>query len=296
MDAVNHYRIIMNPNAGTRRSAKRKQRILEVLESKLAGQNVEICRTEGPCHATQLAAEAAAMGTQTVVAVGGDGTINEVGKGLKGTQSQLGIIPDGSGNGFARHFRIPLKMEKAADVLISGTSISIDTLTLNDHFFMNLAGTGFDAEVAHHFAQMATRGLKTYIRSSFHCFRSFRGISCELECNGERIEETFFLVSYANASEYGNGAKIAPQAKPDDGEFEVCMLKRFPWYAIPGIAWRMFRGNLDASTFISYIRTNRLKVHFNAPQLIHLDGEPKAAVQDLQISIYPSSLKLIVPH
>jgi len=296
MDVVNHYRIIINPNAGTRRSAKRKQRILEVLESKLSRQNVEICRTEGPGHATQLAAEAAAMGTPTVVAVGGDGTINEVGKGLKGTQSQLGIIPDGSGNGFARHFRIPLKMEKAIKVLTSGTTIQIDTLTLNDHFFLNLAGAGFDAEVAHHFAGMSTRGLKTYIRSSFQCFRSFRGLFCEVECNGERIEDTFFLVSYANASEYGNGAKIAPQAKPDDGEFEVCMLKRFPWYAVPGIAWRMFRGNLDTSSFISYVRTKNVKVHFNAPQLIHLDGEPRPAIQDLQISICPSSLKLIVPH
>lgn len=277
---------VMNPMSGTTTPAQ-KNKIKQIV-SKLP--ESQLFFTEYVGHATEIAQRAVREGISKVVAIGGDGTVNEVGKGLIDSNTALGIIPIGSGNGLARHLKIPLKIEKAIHFAISQSGVLMDVCFLNDIPFFCTAGVGFDAEVAHEFAKQNSRGLKTYARMALKSFRTYKPETFQI--NDE--DKTVFAITFANATQYGNNAMISPKSKIDDGLIEMVILKPFPFGAAPIIGVRLFRGTLPNSRYIETKTGELFNLKSEKNFLIHYDGEPhQLATNELKINIKKRSLKVI---
>ena len=285
------YLFIANPTSGT----KAKTKVIQMIHERFPADSFDLALTAYPGHATELATEAARVGRKIVVAIGGDGTLNEVGSGLVHTETAMAMIPMGSGNGFARHFKIPMNPGRALDAIPSGKELIIDTLKLDNSFFLNVAGLGFDAKIAHVFSTMPSRGLISYVKVALKCFSSFEPVDCLFDFPHSKVQERVLLVSFANASQYGNQAQIAPGALTQDGLFETCILKPFPLWAAPSIAIRLFTGTIRKSKYYLALKSNHLIVSLGAHSKIHLDGEPRQAGPTIKITIQPQSLKIIVP-
>jgi len=208
----------------------------------------------------------------------------------------LAIIPSGSGNGLARCLNIPLNISKALKLLNTGAIKHIDTISCNDHIFVNLAGIGFDAEVGHHFASYGKRGTLSYVRIVASEFRQYKPQTYTIECDGRTTTFSAFLVSFANSTQYGNNAIIAPMAKVDDGLIDVCVLKEFPLVVSPVLAIQLFSGKINDSPYIHSFQTRQLKVFSNNDTLkIHVDGEPVFTSGHLDIKVHGKSVGVIVP-
>ncbi|PWK29370.1 YegS/Rv2252/BmrU family lipid kinase [Arcicella aurantiaca] len=276
----------MNPMSGTTTLAQ-KNKIKQIV-SKLP--ESQLFFTEYSGHATKIAQQAVREGIATVVAIGGDGTVNEVGKGLIGSNTSLGIIPIGSGNGLARHLKIPLKIEKAIQFVMSQPAVLMDVCFLNDIPFFCTAGVGFDAEVAHEFAKQNSRGLKTYARMALKSFRTYKSETFQID----NEDKTVFAITFANATQYGNNAMISPKSKIDDGLIEMVLLKPFPFGAAPIIGVRLFRGTLPNSRYIETQTSENFSLKAKKDFLIHYDGEPhQLSTNELSISIKKQSLKVV---
>ncbi len=278
---------IMNPKSGTTTSAQKNK--IKLLVSKLP--NAQLIFTEYPGHATEIAQKAVKEGMEKVIAVGGDGTVNEVARGLMGSETALGIVPIGSGNGLARHLKIPLKMDKAIQFAVNQPSKLMDVCFLNDIPFFCTAGVGFDALVAHEFAKQDSRGLKTYARMALKSFRTYKS---ESYLFNNQFDKTAFAITFANATQYGNNAMISPKSKIDDGQIEMVVLKPFPFGATPIIGVRLFRGTLPNSRYIEMKSDNSFNLKSSKNFLIHFDGEPMTLnTNELEISIKNKYLKVI---
>ncbi|MEP2772800.1 MAG: diacylglycerol kinase family protein [Fulvivirga sp.] len=287
---------IINPNSGTRR----KNRIPDLIEKLIdkSANDYEIVFTTKPKEATAISA-ARKGDFDTIVAVGGDGTINEVARPIINSDTALGIIPMGSGNGLARHLGIPLNVKKAIKLLNKAHVSSIDTIKLNDLAFLNVAGVGFDAHIANAFATSKKRGFITYAKLTLGELRRFKYTGCKLRIDGvEQIENTPFIVSVANSTQYGNNAKIAPQAHITDGLMDICVLQKIPFWYYPMLAVRLFSGTLSKSKYYSCKQGKEVFISFqkgNKPQPIHLDGDPFVVKNEIKLTINPLSLKVALP-
>jgi len=277
---------VMNPMSGTTTPAQ-KNKIKQIV-SKLP--ESQLFFTEYVGHATEIAQRAVREGISKVVAIGGDGTVNEVGKGLIDSETALGIVPIGSGNGLARHLKIPLKIDKAIQFALSQSAVLMDVCFLNDIPFFCTAGVGFDAEVANEFAKQNSRGLKTYARMALKSFRTYKPETLQIE----EEDKTIFAVTFANATQYGNNAMISPKSKIDDGLIEMVLLKPFPFGAAPIIGVRLFRGTLPNSRYIETQTGELFNLKSEKNFLIHYDGEPyQLATNELKVKIKKQSLKVI---
>lgn len=277
---------VMNPMSGTTTPAQ-KNKIKQIV-SKLP--ESQLFFTEYVGHATEIAQRAVREGISKVVAIGGDGTVNEVGKGLIDSNTALGIVPIGSGNGLARHLKIPLKIDKAIQFALSQSAVLMDVCFLNDIPFFCTAGVGFDAEVAHEFAKQNSRGLKTYARMALKSFRTYKPDTFQIDSE----DKTVFAITFANATQYGNNAMISPKSKIDDGLIEMVILKPFPFGAAPIIGVRLFRGTLPNSRYIETQTGELFNLKSEKNFLIHYDGEPhQLAINELKITIKKQSLKVI---
>jgi YegS/Rv2252/BmrU family lipid kinase len=287
------YLFILNPNSGTS-TGKRTDYITSRIQS-VAEKNdseAQILFTEGRAHATQLVKEHIHEKEWAgIVAVGGDGTINEIAQPLVGTQTAVGIIPLGSGNGLARHLGIPISLEKSLNRLFTGEAITIDTATLNDIPFFCTAGMGFDAYVGYLFSQQKVRGLASYVNVSFRSYWRYKPQSFKL--NG--VKTNAFSISFANAGQFGNNAWVAPQASLQDGKLDICTIKPFPkWYGT-SLAYQLFTKQMKASTFIDYQSATSAVIETDVPPMIHYDGEPlQLNTTRIEVSINPESLRVIV--
>lgn len=230
--------------------------------------------------------------TDLIYAVGGDGTVNEVGRRLIGSGKTLGILPTGSGNGLARHLQIPMDLDRALAAMQSGTSVTIDTAIVNGQPFLGTFGIGFDAHVADRFARAGTRGIETYIREAMKAFISYKPQSYEIEVDGEQVSESAFVVAVANSNQYGNDARIAPLASLRDGLLDVCVLKSARVIDAPDIIQRLFRGTLHDCSYISSRRGRKIVIRRAAEEAAHIDGEPLVLPRELTIEILPSSLRV----
>lgn len=278
---------VMNLKSGTTTPAEKNK--IRALISKLP--NCELYFTEYVGHATEIAQRAVLEGIKKVVAIGGDGTVNEVGKGLIGSETALGIVPIGSGNGLARHLKIPLKMERAIQFAINQLPAKIDVCFLNEIPFFCTAGVGFDAEVAHEFSKQPSRGLKTYAKMALKSFRTFKPESYRFDNQEHKVA---FAITFANATQYGNNAMISPQSKIDDGLIEMVVLKPFPFGAAPIIGVRLFRGTLPNSRYIEIKSSENFTLTATYNFLIHYDGEPfQLNTNEIKISIKKQFLNVI---
>jgi YegS/Rv2252/BmrU family lipid kinase len=251
--------------------------------------------TEKAGHATELSREAVSQGLDAVIAVGGDGTINEIAQGLVGTDVALGIVPAGSGNGLSRHLMIPMNPGKALRVLNSYKTARIDTATLNGGLFVSVAGVGFDASVAKKFSRAGKRGFRTYFTIVALSYPMYRPKKYKMVIDGKEITRRALLVSFANSSQFGNNASIDPSAVLDDGYIDVCIVRKVPLWKISFIAPLLFMKKFDRTHYIEIIRAKEVELVRKKGKSGHLDGDPFKAGKNVHLMINPLSLNVIIP-
>lgn len=247
--------------------------------------------TTHPGHATELAKAAVERGVNRVLAIGGDGTINETAQALRRSATALGIVPIGSGNGLARHLGLPLNPLKAIERALNGRPVVIDSGEINEYPFFCTAGLGFEAYVAHAFARQAVRGLPTYIRTAFRAFWAYKPLAYTI--NGQ--ERTLFSLTFANAGQFGNNAWMAPTANIADGRLEQCEIRPFPAQAAGLLTWRLFNKTLNQSPYWHGQSLTQATVQADGPLLIHADGEPLQLPDGrADVRILPGSLLVLL--
>ena len=289
-------RAILNPRAGVAPAAS--QRAVE--SGRPSWTDYAVSLTRAPGHATELAREAIADGASVVIAVGGDGTVNEVARGLLGSAAALGIVPVGSGNGLARALGLPLRPDAALAALEAGVRRRIDVGRLNGGVFLNVAGTGFDAVVGAAFQRAgrdgSRRGFLGYLRLSLAEVLRFRPPSLVLEAEGKRWELTPFIVTFANGPQYGSGAVINPGGRLDDGRMEAVFFQHTgSVLGVLAAAPRLFLGGLERARRYGRVSAARLTVTAATPLAIHRDGDPVESSARIDVELVPRALEVIAP-
>jgi len=289
-------RAIVNPRAGVAPGAARRA----VESGRPSWGDYAVLPTRAPGHATELAREAVASGAELVIAVGGDGTVNEVAQGLLGSGAALGVVPVGSGNGLARALRLPLRPAAALAALEAGVRRPIDVGRLNGGLFINVAGTGFDAAVGAAFDRAgqdgSRRGFVGYVRLSLAEIRRYRPPALVLEANGQRRELRPFIVTFANGPQYGSGAVINPGGKLDDGRLEAVSFEyRGSIARILVAAPRLFLGGLDRVAAYGRVSGTRVTVTADTLLEVHRDGDPVEATDRIEVEVVPRALDVVVP-
>ncbi|RNI29116.1 diacylglycerol/lipid kinase family protein [Rufibacter latericius] len=282
---------ILNPKSGVRSTVSVPDLISNHLDT--SRWKPEILLTERAGHATELAQKAAANGARLVVAVGGDGTVNEVARGLKGTSSALGILPKGSGNGLARHLGIPLALPQALALLNQASFHYIDSCTINDHPFFCTAGIGFDGLVSSVFAQSTKRGLSSYVQLVVREFRSFKSEEATVRINGRELTSDFFVVAFANASQYGNNAYIAPMANIQDGLMDVCLIRHVGVAEAIQLGYGLMTKQIAHSSLAEFHTCATVSVQSKEPQYFHADGEFMGQAKEFEVKMFPKSLEVV---
>jgi diacylglycerol kinase (ATP) len=288
-------RAILNPRAGVSRDEARRA----AERGHPRWNDFDLSVTEGPGHATELARAAAAAGADLVLSVGGDGTANEVARGLIGTAAALGIVPAGSGNGLARALRIPLRPGPALDALETGVRRRIDVGLLDGQPFLNVAGIGFDAVVSRAFHDSGRRGgrrgLFGYVRLSLREMIRYRAPRLSIEAGGERLEVLPFVLTVANGPQYGSGAVINPGGLLDDGLLELVILDDRPLLGLLAAAPRLFLGGVDRIAGYRRLRVASATVTAEGKVAVHRDGDPATENDRVLVSIQPRALTVVVP-
>ncbi|MBX7204832.1 MAG: diacylglycerol kinase family lipid kinase [Bacteroidia bacterium] len=233
--------------------------------------------------------------TNIIVAAGGDGTINQVAKCLINKPISLGIIPQGSGNGFARYLKIPLTAGQAINVLNHGKSKTIDTAMANEHFFVNVSGVGFDAHVAAQFANASKRGFWSYAKITVNEFRNYQLQNYYLEIDGKTYNKRAFLITFSNGDQYGNNAFIAPGADMQDGLLDIAILKNVKVTTMPRLAFEMFTQRFNRSKDVEIVKGKHIRVLRENAGMVNIDGEPFEMGKEIMIKVIPSSLSVVVP-
>lgn len=282
---------IVNPISGTRTKNRITKLIRELLDPQLFSPTVVV--TEYAGHATQLAQQFALEGYYAVIAVGGDGTVNEVASGLIGHKTALGIIPNGSGNGFARHLDISTRMNRAIEMLNNSETICVDYGIVNDIPFFSTFGIGFDAIVAQDFAD-SNRGFKGYVQSIFKDFFQYKPEKYYLKGENLDLNTTAFLVNFANAGQWGYDAYIAPKASVQDGWLDVAIVSEFALSDVPSLALSLFTKTIDENLHMNTIRVKELTLTRENDGVVHIDGTPTQMGKELHVKIVEDGLKVLV--
>ena len=254
----------------------------------------EIAVTQYAGHASEIAAKAKDDGVDVVVAVGGDGTVNEVARAIVHSSTALGIIPCGSGNGLARHLLLPLNVRKAIEVINRCEIRQLDYGIINDYPFFCTCGMGFDAFVSMKFAEAGKRGPITYVENVLREGLKYKPETYTIEDESGTLQYKAFLISCANASQYGNNAYIAPQASMSDGLMDVIIMEPFDVFEAPQISIEMFSKTLDKNSKIKTFRTRHLHIHRDKPGVIHYDGDPVMTGADIDVELKPKGINIIV--
>ena len=290
---------IVNPLSGAGATPGVAERRIALLESKFLAANVigSVFLTERSGHAGDLARDALRSGARIVIAWGGDGTINEVGTALAGTNAVLAIVPAGSGNGFASEIGVPPLPEAAIDVALRGRDRTIDAGELEGRLFFNIAGIGFDAVVAQQFnlQTLGRRGMGPYVRIGLReCFR-YRAARYRILLDGEEIVTSALLVAFANGREYGNRIRLAPHARMDDGKLEALVVEdRGPLSRLWSGRHLAF-GTADRAARIIARSIESARIETEGDMLYHLDGEIGRASGSITVRIRPRALRVRVP-
>jgi len=289
-------RFVFNPRSGRPR---RNAPILPALREFIAahGLDADVVCTEGPGHATDIARDAVAAGCLRIVAVGGDGTVNEVAQALIHTPAALGLVPCGSGNGLALHLGIPTSPAEALQLAAgeSGRVAELDTGTVNGLPFVNAMGMGLDAEVGRRFNLLARRGLPAYTWTALAAFFSRTTERCSVTVDGRGETIDALLIAVANSDQYGNQAKIAPHARVDDGVLDLVVVRPVGFLGACVLGARLFLGSIDQSRDVRRLRGARFVIERPGAGIIHTDGETHMAAACVEVQVRPRSLRFVVP-
>lgn len=283
---------IINPISGTSGKQSIPAEIEEYIDRDLY--DYEIAFTEHAGHAAELTTAAATRGVDVVVAVGGDGTVNEVARSLVHTSSALGIIPCGSGNGLARHLQIPKSPKKAIEIINQGIVHCLDYGRINGKPFFCTCGMGYDAFVSQKFAESGKRGVMQYVKNAITAGIGYKPQTYTIEDeNGTHTFEAF-LIACANASQYGNNAFIAPTASMKDGLMDVVIMTPFAKVFGPGVALQMFTKTLKSNTHVKTFKSKRIHVTREAEGPIHFDGDPAMMGREIDVELVEKSFNVVV--
>jgi YegS/Rv2252/BmrU family lipid kinase len=282
---------IVNPKSGV----SNKKRVPQLVEKYIDKERYdhEIVYTQHAGHAVELAKGAAMRGVDVVVAVGGDGTLNEVGRGLVHTNTAMGVIPCGSGNGFARHLGIPMSIKGSIDFINKAEATAIDYGKLNGHPFFCACGMGFDAKVSNDFANDGSRGPFTYIKTSLVDWVNYKPETYCVETPYFKRTFEAFVIACGNASQYGNNAYIAPFASMRDGLLSISILSPFSTFEMPLMAGHLFNHTFAESSHMTTLSTSWIRIKRTAPGPVHYDGEPCMMDEELNIEIVPDGIKVL---
>ena len=283
---------ILNPKSGTSSKAEVPALIEQTLNHDLF--DIEICFTEYRGHAAEIAKRKAEDGVDVVVAVGGDGTVNEVARSLVHTSTALAIIPCGSGNGLARHLCLPMDIKKALNIINSCTIESFDYGVINGMPFFCTCGMGFDAFISLKFAEAGKRGPITYVENVLKEGLKYKPETYEVSDDTGAKKYKAFLIACANASQYGNNAYIAPGATMKDGEMDVIVMEPFTALDAPQIAADLFMKTLGNNSKIKTFRTKKLHISRKQAGAIHYDGDPIMTDSEIDVHIEHQGIKILV--
>ena len=283
---------IINPFSGTGKKEDIPSLIKQELDNEVF--ETEIVFTGYRGHGTELAKEFVEKNFQIVVAVGGDGTVNEVGRSLINTDTSLGIIPIGSGNGLARHLGIPMNLKKAIKQLNHSEPIRMDYGLVNNRPFFCTCGTGFDAYVSTEFAKGKKRGVMSYIEKIITGYFTYKSQNYHLLGEGIDLNSKAFVITFANASQWGNNAYIAPQASVQDGKLDISIMSSFPIIALPTLALQLFAKTIDKDLFMTTLRSKDITLIREESGPFHYDGEPYEEGLKIEIRTITDGLKVLV--
>lgn len=283
---------IVNPRSGTGRKREIEKEIRERTDKSEI--EFDIVHTTHRGHAEDIARKHS-HDADVIVAVGGDGTVNEVGRGLIGGEASLGVIPCGSGNGLARELEIPLRTSSAIDVINECEKRAIDVLNVGENISLNVAGVGFDAHISHLFANRKTRGPLQYANLIAKEFPNYESSEYMLNIDGDIFRRKAFLICFANSSQWGNNIHIAPKASIDDGLMDVCIVSEFPNMAIPSLVISLLSQSIDANKYDEMIRAREVELMNTSEIIGHVDGEPILIKPHTKVWISPKALSVIAP-
>ena len=283
---------IMNPISGTQNKAGIPELIEKTINHDLF--SYELRMTEHAGHASEIATEAMEQGADIVVAIGGDGTVNEVARAIVHSQTALGIIPCGSGNGLARHLLLPMNLKKSIEIINSCEIHDLDYGIINGHPFFCTCGMGFDAFVSMKFAEAGKRGPITYVENVLREGLRYKPETYVIsDETGTKIRKAF-LISCANASQYGNNAYIAPHASMADGLLDIIIMEPFEMIDAPQISMDLFSKTIENNSKIKMLKSSRVLVKRENEGYIHYDGDPIMAGKEIEIHVEHKGIKMVV--
>ncbi|HRE80525.1 MAG TPA: diacylglycerol kinase family lipid kinase [Opitutaceae bacterium] len=288
------FRFILNPRSGRNLG---NNRLLDRTRAFIARYALDatVVLTERPRHATELARQAVVDGCERVVAIGGDGTLNEVAAALIDSSAVLGLVPCGSGNGFGRHLGIKDDGPNAYRTLLSGRVRAVDTGVANGHPFVNVMGVGFDAEISRRFNRLTKRGFAAYLHTTVRLYLGYRRENYCVQGGGASFRGKAFLIAVANSDQYGNDCYIAPGASVSDGQLDLTVIRRADLLQSLPLAYRLFRGTVRQCDSVVCLRNPIFTIERDQPGPIHTDGEVHETVARVDIEVRPASLNVLIP-
>lgn len=284
---------IVNPVSGVYKKDDVEREIRSHINMEIF--EIEFIQTEYAKHAIVLARNAVQQGFDAVIAIGGDGSVNEIANGLVHSNVALGLIPFGSGNGFARHFRIPFNTKKCIEIINNFNILRIDTCMFNEKYFVNVAGIGFDAKVAEELVNKKSRGIIPYLLGSIKNYFTAQSHPFTIYVDELRIRKRAYVLAIANAKQYGYGVKIASNASTIDGKLEFIIVNWFPKILGFFILSRLITGNWENSWTVDTYQAENIEIRFEGALPYHIDGEPYTVEKNAVVKVIPKSLNLIIP-
>lgn len=284
--------VIVNPISGIGRQKKIERLLKDNLDLDIF--DFEVRYTERIHHGTELARQGADEGFDIITAVGGDGSVNDVIAGIHGTDTTLGIIPCGSGNGLARCMKIPLAPSLAIRVLNQNFAGLIDTITLNDKYHIaSIAGIGFDAYIARLMQSAKVRGFSAYANFILREYPTYQSKDYTFVINNKEIRRQSWFTTFANSNQFGYNAAVAPQAKLDDGLIDISIVDKIPLEHIPVTAPLMYANHFELSQHVEIFKASEIWVTGNVDQWVNIDGEGENVGQELHFVNHHKTLKVL---
>lgn len=283
---------IINPIAGVGEKSQVPSRLAKAIQD--TDHQLAVTYTKSAGHAAQIAHQAIEMGFEAVIAVGGDGTVNEIASVLRHTDVTLGIIPKGSGNGLARALHIPMTITGAIDRIVKGNVRTIDCCMANDHAFFCTCGLGFDAKVSQEFSKASRRGPLQYVFTTVSEFLTYKPEFYHLCIDGQCFSQEAFVLTVANAPQYGNNAYIAPGASLEDGIMDVVVISPVKQVQGPVLALQLFTGKIGSNKHLDRYSAKELVVERSSSGMVHLDGEPIEMGKEIKIVVQPAAVRVFV--
>ena len=288
------FRIVHNPQSGhASKNAQTRAFAAQFFRDK--GVQTEFAETQSSGHATVLAQQAVDEGCDVIVAMGGDGTMNEVAQAVNHSAAVFGLIPCGSGNGLGRHLGLHGPLQQSLEALLSGRIRLIDTGRANQQPFFNVMGVGFDADLSGHFNRLQSRGLWPYLRTGINLWRRYQPATYTIQFGNQTTTLSALMIAVANSDQYGYNCFISPGSKVDDGQLNLTVVKPVSLLGFAALAYRLRRGSAAKSPYLKLLCSDHFTIEREQAGSLHTDGEVHQTTARVEVTVQPASLRILVP-